>query len=131
MTTLSSARELAATAVKKAQTKYKKYYDRNTRPLTHQVGDWVLIRFPPEETGRQRKLSKPWYGPYQVTAVTETGVTAAKVYSPQDGTISVHASRVTRCNLLFLQEATGMVVDGVDQDVLHDGWISWSKMTLK
>ena len=33
VTTLSSAR-----AVKKAQTKYKKYYDRNIRPLMHRVG---------------------------------------------------------------------------------------------
>ena len=33
--------------------------------------------------------------------MTETGVTAVKVYSPQDGTISVHASRVTRCPPAF------------------------------
>ena len=37
--TLCSARELAACAVKKAQTKYKKYHDHNTRPLMHRVGD--------------------------------------------------------------------------------------------
>lgn len=47
--TLSSARELAAEAVKKAQARYKKYYDRATKPLKHCVGDWVLIRFPAEE----------------------------------------------------------------------------------
>ena len=58
-------------------------------------------------------------------------MTAVKVYSPQDGTISVHASRVTRYPLHFLQEATGVVVDGVDRDVLHEGWISWSKMKPK
>ena len=33
--------------------------------------------------------------------MTETGVTAVKVYSPQDGTISVHASLVTRCPPAF------------------------------
>ena len=29
--------------------------------------------------------------------MTETGVTAVKVYRPDDGTIVVHVSRVTRC----------------------------------
>lgn len=89
---LSHSRELAA---KEVQTKYKKYYDCNTRPLSHRIGDWILIRFPTEETGKQRKLSKLWHGPYRVTAVTETGIIAVKVYVPQDGTISVQASRVT------------------------------------
>ena len=119
--TLSSAMKLAASAVKKAQTKHKKYYDCNTRPLMHQVGEWVLIHFPVEETGQQRKLLKPWYGPYQVTTVTETEVTAIKVHSPQDGTISVHASIMTRCPLYFLLEAgqrsgPGRLLRWVDQD---------------
>ena len=84
-----------------AQTKYKKYYNHNTRPLRRWFCDWALIRFPPKETGQQRKLSRPWYGPYRVTTVTEMGVTAVKVYSPQDGTTSVHASHVTRCPPAF------------------------------
>ena len=55
--------------------KYKKYYDQYSKML----GDWIL-RFPAEETGKQRKLFKLWYGPL----LTETGVTAVKVYKPCD-----------------------------------------------
>ena len=57
----------------------------------------LLIHYPPEETCSQRKLSRPWYRPYRITELSDTGVTAVKVYSPQDGAIQVHASRVSRC----------------------------------
>ena len=54
---LSSARKLAASSIQAAQVRYKKYYDKKLHPVKYQVGEWVLIRFPHEETGRQRKLS--------------------------------------------------------------------------
>ena len=55
------------------------------------------IRFPQDETGKQRKLSRPWHGPYRVTALTQTDVTAVKVYYPNEGTIQVHMNRVVKC----------------------------------
>ena len=47
---LSSARESAAQEIRKAQVKYKKYHDRNINKLDYQVREWILIRFPAEET---------------------------------------------------------------------------------
>ena len=94
---LSSARELAATSIQKAQVKYKKQYDKKAKPLPYKVGDWILIRFPQEETGANRKLSRPWHGPYRIESISSTGVVAVKVYFPQEGSIQVHAQRVTKC----------------------------------
>ena len=97
MLTLSSARQLAAEAIQKAQVKYKKAYDPNSRARDLRVGDWVLIRFPQEKTGANRKLSCPWPGPYRVVDSDATGVTAVKVYASQEDPIHVHQSQVTRC----------------------------------
>ena len=94
---LSSAREIAATSIQRAQVKYKKQYDKKAKPLPHEVGDWILIRFPQEETGANRKLSRPWHGPYRIESISSTGVVAVKVYFPQEGSIQVHAQRVTKC----------------------------------
>ena len=45
----------------------------------------MLVKFPKEESGHNRKLSQPWHGPFRVVC---------KVYCPQDGTIQIHQSRV-------------------------------------
>ena len=49
------------------------------------MGEWVLIRFPHEETGRLRKLSRPWHGPYWITEENDPDVMAVKVYFPEEG----------------------------------------------
>lgn len=133
ITTLAGARDLAAKSVQAAQVKYKKAYDKthHSQPLTYQVGDWVLIRYPPEETGKQRKLSMPWYGPYRITAMTDTGVAAVKVYYPQDGPIYVHAHRVTQSVPHFSRlGATGTAVDVGDLVDPPSGLRTWSRMNL-
>ena len=68
---------------------YKKAYDQHARPT---VGDWILIRFPQDETGKDLKLSRPciWHGPYRVLSCSDTDVVADKVYFPDDGIIQVH-----------------------------------------
>ena len=95
--TLSSARETALENIQKAQQRFKKSYDRRSDDYTYRVGDWVLIRFPSEETGRLRKLSRPWHGPYRVTSCNETNITAVKVYFPREDSIQVHQLRVKPC----------------------------------
>ena len=30
------------------------------------IGDWMLVYFPADESGKQRKLSHPWHGPYRM-----------------------------------------------------------------
>ena len=61
-----------------------------------------MIRFPQDETGAVRKLSRPWHGLYKVLEATPTGIIAEKVYGPQDSTIQGHLKRVTRCPPHFL-----------------------------
>ena len=95
--TLSTARETALESIRKAQRRYKEGYDRRADNYSYCVGDWVLIRFPSEETGRLRKLSRPWRGPYRVTSCNETNVTAVKVYFPREDPIQVHQLRVKPC----------------------------------
>ena len=94
---LSTARKIAAESIKSAQARYKKTYDKLSREADYQLGDWVLVRFPQEETGRQRKLSRPWHGPYRIIERNDPDVTVVKVYAPQDGQIQVHQMRVAPC----------------------------------
>lgn len=49
----------------------------------------MLVKFPHEETGRARKLSRPCHGPYRVVKVPDPTITAVKVYFPEDGEIHV------------------------------------------
>ena len=97
MLSLSTARELTAKSIQKAQKKYKLIYDRKAAPTHLKVGDWALIKFPAKEVGKLRKLSRPWHGPYRVVSRADPVITAVRVYSPQDKQIRVHLSRVTPC----------------------------------
>lgn len=65
------------------------------------ISEWVLIHFPAEKTGTERKLSQPWHGPYQVIEKNDPDITESKVYFPQHGNIQVHQSRVQWCPLSF------------------------------
>ena len=97
MISLSSARDLACKNIQQAQKKYKENFDRQATHRQYKVGEWVFIRFPKEESGKKRKLSRPWHGPYRITACREPDVTATKVYKPGDDAIQVHQSRVCPC----------------------------------
>ena len=97
MLSLSSARQLAARCLQRAQVRYKKFYDNKIHQTTLRVGDWVLIHFPSDESGRLRKLSRPWHGPYRIVDRNDPDVTCVKVYHPQDGPLQVHQSRVCHC----------------------------------
>ena len=61
------------------------------------MGDWILIHFPQEETGKYRKLSRPWHGPYRIISRNDPDVTAVKIFFPTDPPIQVHQSRVNKC----------------------------------
>ena len=91
---LSSARELALKVLQESQRKSKQRYDRKTTERLYKTGEWVLVKFPKEESGRNRKLSQPWYGPFRVVSRDDPDLTVSKVYRPQDGTIQIHQSRV-------------------------------------
>ena len=59
MLSLSSARELAAASIKEAQKHYKQQYDKEAKVSNYCIGDWVFVRFPAEESGKNRKMSRP------------------------------------------------------------------------
>ena len=80
-----------------AQKRYKKQYDKKVRPATYRVGEWVLIKFPAEESGKMRKLSRPWHGPYRITDINGPNVSASQVYHPKKEGIKVQQSRVKHC----------------------------------
>ena len=97
MLTLSSARELAARNIQRAQKRYKDQYDKRTSTPDLRIGEWVLVQSPQDESGRLRKLSRPWHGPYRITRKQDPDVTVVKVYYPQHGETRVHQSRVCAC----------------------------------
>ena len=94
MLSLSSARELAVTSIREAQKSYKSQYDKKTNTVDFRLGDWVFVRFPEEETGKKRKLSRPWYGPFRVISRHDPNLTVQKVYFPEDSPLTVHQLRV-------------------------------------
>ena len=98
---LSEAREGAHRSICKAQKRYKAQHDKRIHDVKMKLGDWVLIYFPAEDSGKQRKLSRPWHGPYRIVAKDETNVSAMKVYFPDEKTIKVHQNRVQMCPFNF------------------------------
>ena len=88
---LSSARELV---LQESQRKSKQRYYRKTTDKSYKAGEWVLVKFPKEEGGHNRKLSQPRHGPFRVVSKDDPDLTFSKVYRPQDGTIQIHQSRI-------------------------------------
>ena len=90
---LSSARELAVASIQEAQ---KSQYDKRGKVAKFRVGDWVFVRFPEEETGKRRKLSRPWYGPFRVITRQDPNLTVRKVYFPEDPPLTIHQLSVSQ-----------------------------------
>ena len=61
----TSAQKLAASTIQKAQKKQKSAHDKytNCKESPFNVEQCVLVHFPQENTGPNRKLSRPWHGP--------------------------------------------------------------------
>ena len=98
---LSSARQMAAKANQEAQRRYKHQYDKSSTIIKYRIGDWVFVYFPSEETGKMRKLSRPWHGPYRIISRNDPDVTVTKVYFPDDPPLQVHQLRVKNCPMSF------------------------------
>ena len=45
----------------------------------------------------QPKIVKPWFGPYRITGIENTGVIAEQIYGSIKDQIRVHLQQVTRC----------------------------------
>ena len=94
---LSSARELAVESIREAQHRYKSQYDKGATVTDFHIGDWTFVRFPAEESGRNRKMSRPWRGPFRVVKRKDPNLTLRNVYYPEEPTMLVHQSRVCSC----------------------------------
>ena len=101
MLNLSSAKALAAKSIARAQQGQRDQYNRHTNATKLRVGGWILMHFPQDETGKQRKLSRPWHGPYRIISRNDSDVTAVKIFFQMGPPIQVHQSRVNKCPLSF------------------------------
>ena len=62
-----------------------------------QVGDGMMVYMPYQRTGKNRKLSRPYFGPYRVMEVHPNAVTVWPVDCPKEKCIRVNLNRVTLC----------------------------------
>ena len=109
----------------KAQNKYKAQYDKSVKIKSPQfkIGEWILIRYPQEESGSNWRLSRPWYVPFWITSVEKTEVTAKRIYgNSTKGQIRVHLQWVTRCPPVSQLDITGMEINAVDMDTPKMDW---------
>ena len=63
------------------------------------VGDRVMVLMPAKQTGKNRKLCRPYFGPYRVIEVHRNGVSVVPVDRIKDPPIRVNLDRVTLCYL--------------------------------
>ena len=93
---LSCARRLARSSLSAAKTVQKRHFDQLHEAAVPDVklGDRVVVRFRAEETSRDRKIARPWHGPYRVTAVDLPNVSAKPIYASDSSAITVHLDRV-------------------------------------
>ena len=89
--------KLARDNITKAQATQKKKYDSKRSVVDLKVGERVMVYMPSEVQGRNRKLARPFHGPYRVLSVTPTNVEVQLVEDPKGGTIFVSLDRVRRC----------------------------------
>lgn len=54
----------------------------------------MFVQFPQEETGRLRKLCRPWHGTYRIVSKSDQDETVTRVYLHGDP-IQVHQLRIT------------------------------------
>ena len=73
---------MAGEHIQHSQCKQKRNIDRRAKDRTVRVGDRVMVLMPREQTGKQRKLNRPYYGPYLVMDVHPNGVAVHPVDNP-------------------------------------------------
>ena len=69
------------------------------KPVAYRVCEWVLVKFPVDESDKIQKLARPWHSPYRITKVNGPNVSVIKV-NQKDG-IKVHQSMVKDCPIDF------------------------------
>ena len=98
-TSLANARECARQQIQQSQKKQKLYYDRKSKDpeSTYRVGDRVMVYMPSEVTGKNRKLARPYHGPYRIIAVTPTNAEVKLIERTSEPSIFVAIDRLRKC----------------------------------
>ena len=94
---LSNAWSIAKEKIERAQDHQKLQYDKHTRRSEIQVGDRVMVFMPSKVQGKDRKLARPYHGPYRVLNVTPTNAEVTLIDRPRNPSIFVSLTRVRRC----------------------------------
>ena len=94
---LSRAWTIAREKIQEAQKAQKTQYDRRAKYSSLRVGDQVMVYMPSEVQGKDRKLARPFHGPYQVLSVTPTNAEVTLINRPSDPSIFVSLSHVWPC----------------------------------
>ena len=106
---LKKARELALQSVKEAQEKQKEQYDRQSCTQLYHIGDRVMVFMPSDVTGKDRKLARPYHGPFRIVNLTRTNAEVQLIERPHDQTIFIAIDRLRKC-YPELSERVGQVV---------------------
>ena len=96
---LSKAQKLALESIKQAQEKQRTFYDRQANGTTFKTGDRVMVLMPSDTTGKNRKLARPYHGPYRIVNLTATNAEVTLIEYPKDPPIFVAIDRLRRCYL--------------------------------
>ena len=88
---------MALESVHKAQDKQRTFYDRQSTKSKFRVGDRVIVFMPSETAGKDRKLARPYHGPYRVVNITPTNAEVQLIEYPSEPTIFVAIGRLRKC----------------------------------
>lgn len=94
---LAEAWGLATGNIGNAQNVQKRKYDSGRPEIDLKVGERVMVYTPSEIQGRDRKLARPFHGPYRVITLTPANVEVHLVDAPKQDSIFVSLDRVGRC----------------------------------
>ena len=56
-----------------------------------------MVFMPSETTGKDRKLARPYHGPYRVVSLTATNAEVKLIENPQESSIFVALDRLRKC----------------------------------
>ena len=75
----------------------KKFYDMHAKEPSYKIGERVMVYMPTDVVGKDRKLARPYHGPYCITALTPTNAEVKLVDSVDDPSIFVALDQLRRC----------------------------------
>jgi len=66
------------------QKHFKHQHDNKAVTSILRVGDWALVYFPKDGTGKMEKLSQPWHDCYRIVSMSVPEITVEKIYFSDD-----------------------------------------------